>query len=149
MKTTIRQWAVPAVVASLLLFSCKKDKSESNNGECSISMTSLSGSYKLTALQYKQSASSAPVDYLAYREDCENDDIIQLKSDGTWLYNDLGKVCTPSGSDQGTWQVSGHTLTSDGTLNGTIASYDCKTMVYYVENTLKTGDRMTFTMVKQ
>ncbi|WP_162915324.1 lipocalin family protein [Paraflavitalea soli] len=149
MRSTILSWAVPAVAASLLLFSCKKDKSESNNGECSTSMTGLSGSYKLTALQYKLTASSVSVDYLAYREDCEKDDILVLKSDGTWEYNDLGTVCTPSGSEKGTWKVSGNTLTSDGTLNGTIAGYDCKTMVYYVENTLKAGDRMTFTLVKQ
>jgi len=40
-------------------------------------------------------------------------------------------------------------LTSDGVLNGTIASYDCKTMIYYTENVIKPGDKLTFTMVKQ
>ena len=141
------KWALMCIVTSAILFSCKKEESQPSG--CSISMTGLAGSYKLTALQYKASAAATPVDYLAGMEDCEKDDIITLKGDGTYIYNDAGTVCTPVKSDHGTWQVKGNILTSDGTLNGTVVSYDCKTMVYYVENSLVAGDRLTFTMVKQ
>ncbi len=141
------KWALMGIAAATILFSCKKEKSEPAG--CSISMTGLAGAYKLTALEYKASAAAKPVDYLAAMEACEKDDIITLKSDGTYQYSDQGTVCTPVKNDQGTWQVKGNTLTSDGTLNGTVASYDCKTMVYYVENSIVAGDRLTFTMVKQ
>jgi hypothetical protein len=130
-----------------LFFSCKKD--DSKPAGCSISMTSLAGSYKLTALQYKSDASAAPVDYLQPMDDCEKDNILILKDDGTYVSDDAGTVCEPAEDTHGTWLVKGNTLTSDGVLNGTIASYDCKTMVYYTENAIKPGDRLTFTMVKQ
>jgi hypothetical protein len=112
-------------------------------------MEGLSGSYKLTALQYKANANAAPADYFSYMDDCEKDNILTLKKDGTYNVNDAGTVCTPSDAQNGTWLVKGNTLTSDGTLNGTIASYDCKTLVYYIDNSIVQGDRLTFTMVKQ
>lgn len=140
-------WALIAMATGTLFFSCKKEDSKPT--ACSINMTSLAGSYKLTALQYKSDASSAPLDYLQFMDDCERDDIIILKDDGTYITNDLGIVCTPSEEAQGVWQVKGNVLTSDGVFNGTIASYDCKTMIYYTDNALKPGDRLTFTMEKQ
>jgi hypothetical protein len=141
------KWALMAIASGSMLISCKKEKSSTS--DCSISMTGLSGSYKLTALQYKVSATASPVDYLAFMDDCEKDDILTLKSDGTYSVNDAGTVCTPPDNQKGTWLVKGNTLTSDGELNGTVASYDCKTLVYYVDNSIVTGDRLTFTMVKQ
>ncbi len=141
------KWTFMALTAGMIFFSCRKEKSDASG--CSISMAGLSGSYKLTALQYKPSATAAPLDYLATMEACEKDDILILQSNGTYNYNDAGTICTPNGTDHGTWSLSGKTLTSDGKLNGTIASYDCKTLVYYVENALVAGDRLTFTMVKQ
>ncbi|MBC9932812.1 lipocalin family protein [Chitinophaga qingshengii] len=147
MKTMTMKFTAAAMIASSLLFACKKEKS--SPATCEISVAGLSGSYKLTALQYRESTTAAPVDYLAYLEDCEKDDIMELKNDGTYTYHDAGTVCESSATDHGTWQVKGNTLTSDGKLQGTIASYDCKTLVYYVENALHTGDRLTYTMVKQ
>jgi hypothetical protein len=147
MKTITMKWALIAITSGSMLISCKKEKSSTS--ECSISLTGLSGSYKLTALQYKASANAPAVDYLAFMDDCEKDDILILKSDGTYNVNDVGTVCTPSNAQNGTWRVEGNTLTSDGELNGTVASYDCKTLVYYVDNSIVTGDRLTFTMTKQ
>src|SRR5258708_3232487 len=145
MKTITPKWAIVLIMLSGMLFSCSKK--DNNVPECKINMASLSGSYKLTAVQYKSSPTAAPLDYLALMDACEKDDILILKSDGTYDYNDAGTVCTPSGTSHGSWQVTGNTLTSDGTLNGTVASFDCKTMVYYVENS--PGNRFTFTMERQ
>jgi Lipocalin-like domain len=149
MKTSTTKWALTAVVfASTMLFSCKKDRS--TEPDCSISMQNLAGSYKLTALKYKLNATTPEMDYLPFMEDCEKDDVVTLKSNGTYDYHDAGIVCTPGGTDNGTWGVSGNTISSDGsTINGTIASYDCKTLVYYTENFYATGDKITFTIVKQ
>lgn len=135
------------MVSSSVLFACKKEKS--NESGCAINMANLSGAYKLTALQYKASSTADPADYLAYMDDCEKDDILNLKIDGTYVNDDAGTVCDPSTASQGIWQLHGNTLTSDGKLNGIIASYDCKTLVYYIDNAIKPGDKLTFTLVKQ
>jgi len=134
-------------MAASTLFACKKEKD--NTPGCPVTMENLSGAYKLTALQYKASANAAPADYLAYMDDCEKDNILNLKSDGTYKEDDAGTVCDTDEADQGTWQLHGNTLTSDGKLNGTIASWDCKTIVYYIENAIKPGDRLTYTLEKQ
>lgn len=147
MKTDLKKWALIAMTSGTMVLSCKKEKSDTP--QCGTTMTGLSGSYKLTALQYKPDPSAASVDYLAFMDDCEKDDLLILKSDGTYDYNDVGTVCDPKGTQQGSWNVNGKTLTSDGMFNGTIASYDCKTLVFYVENALKPGDKLTYTMVKQ
>ena len=133
-------------ISSSALFACKKEKD--NTPGCPVAMETLSGDYKLTALEYKASSSAAPADYLAYMDDCEKDDTLDLKSDGTYKKEDGGTVCDPEESAGGTWQLHGKTLTSDGMLNGTIASWDCKTLVYYIENAIKPGDRLTYTLEK-
>ena len=139
--------ALIVMTSGIMLFSCKKDKNDTP--QCEISMAGLSGSYKLTALQYKPDPAAQAQDFLAMMDDCEKDDILVLKSDGTYDYNDLGTVCDPTTEEHGTWLVNGKTLISDGRLNGTVASYDCKTLVYYIPNALKPGDKLTFTLVKQ
>ncbi|MFB6457791.1 lipocalin family protein [Chitinophaga sp. Hz27] len=148
MKTASIKWAFVAL-ASGIMFSCQKDKSESTTPSCEVSMNGLAGSYRLTALEYKSATNASPVDFLASMDACEKDDILTLNSNGSYKYDDMGTVCSPSGTEQGTWTVSGKTLTSDGILSGTVASYDCKTLVYYVENALTKGDRFTYTLVKK
>lgn len=148
MKTSKMKWALTALVfGSTMLFSCKKEKT--TEPDCSITMQNLSGSYKLTALKYKLNTTTPEMDYLPFMEACEKDDVVILKSNGTYDYNDAGTVCTPSGTDNGTWAVNGNTINSDGTINGTITSYDCKTLIYYAEGINVPGDKFTFTMVKQ
>ncbi|MBV8252984.1 MAG: lipocalin family protein [Chitinophaga sp.] len=149
MKTSAMKWALIALVSGSILYSCKKEDSKPNNNSCEVSVTNLTGNYKMTALQYKSSANATPIDYLAPMEDCEKDDILTLKKDGTYIFTDAGIVCKPDGNQQGTWKLEGKTLISDGILHGTVSSFDCKTLVYYVENSLISGDRMTFTLTKQ
>ncbi|WP_089916631.1 lipocalin-like domain-containing protein [Chitinophaga rupis] len=149
MKTSTMKWFFMVMVSGSMLFSCKKEE-ENNSPACGISLAGLSGSYKLTALQYRSGANATPQDYLASMDDCEKDNILVLNSDGTYDYKDMGTVCTDADNPaHGTWAVQGNTLTSDGVLNGTVASYDCKTMVYYIDNAIEKGDRLTYTMVKQ
>ncbi len=150
MKVASMKWALIALVSGSILYSCKKEESKpNNNNSCEVNVANLAGNYKVTALQYKASANATPVDYLAPMEDCEKDDILTLKTDGTYIYTDAGIVCKPDGNQQGTWKLEGKTLTSDGILRGTVSSYDCKTLVYYVENSLATGDKFTFTLTRQ
>ena len=134
------------LITTSLLFSCNKKDIER---ACTKDMPGISGSYKLTGFQYKMTPASAPVDYLASMDACEKDDIIVLKQDGTYIYNDAGNQCSPNGSDYGTWSMSGNTINSDGIVYGIIQSYDCTTLVCYYENINISGDRYTLTLTKQ
>ena len=83
--------------------SCKKkDKA------CSLTEANLVGSYKITSVKYKASASSSEIDYTdQFFEPCEKDDLLILNSDHTVIYSDVGTVCSPSGDDQSDWRLSG------------------------------------------
>lgn len=127
----------------LTIVSCKKDKED-----CQTSAASLAMSYRTVSIKYKQTPSSAELDYFATLDACEKDDILTLNVNGTYSYTDAGTVCSPSGSYTGTWSVNGNTITVDGD-NGTIQSFDCTTLVLYIENSFVAGDRLTTTLVKQ
>jgi hypothetical protein len=137
-----------AAVAAVCIFSCKKNN---DTPACAADMSHIAGTYKLTALQYQPSSSAAAQDYYAYLDDCQKDDLLVLNANGSYDYKDMGTVCTPSGSEQGSWQIKNNQLIATGTeLNtGTISSYDCKTLVYYASDVVKSGDKMTFTMTRQ
>lgn len=142
------KWALMAMVSACMFFSCKKDEDKPSG--CEINKANLSGSYKFTAVEYKQSASATPVNYMQFMEDCEKDNILELRNDGTYEYKDAGNVCASHEVEKGSWNLQGHILTlDDEPLPGTITSFDCKTLVYYVENGITDGDRMTYTMTKQ
>jgi hypothetical protein len=131
---------------SLVFISCRKDPPPAT---CTTNVASLSGTYKLTSLKYKATASSTEQDYLVLMDACERDDLVTLNSNGTYTYTDAGTVCSPNGSDNGTWSLSGNTINSDGVVDGTIQNFDCATLVFYAEGIYIPGDRLTFTMTKQ
>ncbi len=135
-----------AVVTFLALASCKKEKSTQI---CEQTIAGISGSYKLKSIEYKESPTATPVDFMAFLDPCEKDNILQLKNDGTWTYSDAGSVCSPPGDDNGTWILDGNVITSDAAVNGTIQSYDCKTLVCFTENVNVRGDRFTQTLIRQ
>jgi Lipocalin-like domain len=132
-------------------FSCQKESSHNSNetNGCSISMSSVAGTYKVTALTYKAASSEPEVDYLAFMDDCEKDDLTTLNPNGTYKYNDAGVKCSPDETGTGTWSLQGNKMISDGSIGGTISSFDCKKLVLYVENLNQTGDKLVFTMMKQ
>ena len=129
----------------LAITSCKKDRPT----DCPATTAGLSGTYKLQSMSYKLSAAAPAVDYMQFMESCEKDDRVTLKANGTYEYVDAGEVCTQDGSNDGTWSVNGTSIESDGLISGTIESFDCNTLVYYVDGINTTGDRLTFTMKKQ
>ena len=142
-------YPVLAIVGAALLFSCKKNKGTDDT--CPADASHIAGTYKLTALQYQMTASSSAQNYLIWLDDCQKDDLLVLKPDGTYDYQDRGTVCTPSGSSQGKWSIEGtHFKTDEGDFpEGVVASFDCKSFVYYVSNIYVNGDKMTFTLTKQ
>jgi hypothetical protein len=140
----MKKLALTLAIGVLTFASCKKD----NDDDCQTTAATLAMSYKTVSIKYKQTPSSSEIDYFATLDACEKDDVLTLNANGTYSYTDAGTACTPSGSYTGTWSVSGNTITVDGD-NGTIQSFDCNTLVLYIENSFVAGDRLTTTLVKQ
>lgn len=149
MRTRFSFWikSVPVIVLIVsAVVSCKKKSDEQS---CPRTMTSVSGTYKLSALTYKESSGAPDQDFMIFYDDCEKDDLIDLLPGGTWNYRDIGNVCSPDASDWGTWSFNGNNIISDGLVNGVIERFDCRTMVLYVEDVYIPKDRLTLTIVKQ
>ncbi len=138
-KTTI------FLFAAVLFFSCKKDPEP-----CTTSVTSISAAYNITAYTYKQTPTSPEVDYypILFPDACNRDDVLTFSANGTYQKKDANLVCSPPEDDNGTWALSGNTITIDGDPN-TIESFDCKTLVVVIMDFLNPGDKLKITLVKK
>ena len=136
------------LLLSALFFACKKE--DNKPATCNTDVSSISGSYKFTAYTYKASASAPEQDYfnVIFTEACERDDILTFNSNGNWTLKDAGTVCSPSGDDNGSWTLSGNTMSIDGGPL-TIESFDCKSLVLSNTNVDITGDKLKITLTKQ
>jgi hypothetical protein len=152
MKKTLKKLVIvfTALTTIYSLNACKKTTPVESE-VCTVNKTAMAGIYKLTAMKYKASPTSTEIDFWQFVEDCEKDDLLTLNASGTYAYKDLGVACSPNGTENGTWDLVGDVLTaSNGTLlNGKLVSFDCKTLVYSVENTLDVNDKTTVTLTKQ
>lgn len=136
---------IVTAMAMTALLSCKKD----DNKTCNKTLTGLAGTYTLLSAEYKQTATSAPVDLKAAMDACEKDDQVTLNANGTWVYRDAGTVCTPAGNDTGSWSVSGDVITSDGVVSGRIQLFDCNKLICVTQNVAVPGDQVTQVLQKQ
>lgn len=125
-------------LAVLLTTSCKKDKKES----CPVTVAAVAGSYKLVAF----SVNGVDALDLTFQA-CKKDDIVTLKTDGTYDYMDAGVSCDPSGSTSGTWTLSGNTFTIDYfPFPLTVESFDCTNLK---GNTVYSGNSISATFRRQ
>lgn len=147
MKKVITLSLLFIVLGSIVMSGCQKPAAE--QPACTTTLSGLAGTYRLTALKYKVNAHAAEQDFLQYLDACERDDLIRLNDNGTYVHEDAGTSCSPSGNENGSWSLNGNVLTSDDYMNGIISSYDCRTLVFYIDNMIVAGDRYIFTMVKQ
>lgn len=133
------------LAALVLIFSCKKD-----NKSCSINVTSISGTYKITAYTYKSTQSSPEVDYytILFPDACDRDNLLKFDTNGSYQLIDAGLVCSPSGNDNGTWSLSGNSMVIDGDAT-TIESFDCKTLVFSNTDVDQQGDKLKITLTRQ
>ena len=132
-------------LTTILLFACKKDPEP-----CTTSVTSISGSYKITAYTYKQTPTSPEEDYypILFPDACERDDELSFSTNGTFQKTDAGIVCSPPENDNGTWSLTGNTITIDGDP-ATIESFNCKTLVITITDFQITGDKLKITLVRK
>jgi hypothetical protein len=90
---------------SVFSLSCKKDDT------CTLSSTSIVGTYKTTAATIQANASATPVDDYATWEACEKDDLISINADGSFLTSEGAVACSPANNFSGNWSLSGSNFT--------------------------------------
>ena len=135
------------ILSIVLLFSCTKDKKIE---ECTTNVTSLSTTYRITAYTYKQTSTSPEQDYYLtlFPDACDRDNTLTLRTNGTYVITDAGAVCSPPGTDNGLWTLTGNNMTIDGDPT-VIESFNCQTLVLSFADFMTTGDKMKITLVKQ
>jgi hypothetical protein len=95
MNNKLTMVVAPMIAFAVLLVSCKKEKDDAG----------ITGRYKMTALV--EITAAGEVDQFPLIDDCVKDDVLEFKSNKTYVYTDAGTVCTPSGNDTGTWENAG------------------------------------------
>jgi hypothetical protein len=131
--TAFTKWPLLLLVVTLAtLSSCKKDDDDA----LVASVQSISGSYKLGAMTYKD-GNNPEEDLTILFDACELDDVMNLKNDKTYHVTDAGTVCVPPGDYDGNWDVPTSTkFVIDGD-EWVIDSYDGK--VLKVSQTFTSG----------
>lgn len=132
-----------ALSALATLNSCQKETSEQI---CSLNMSSVAGTYKITKALYRASATAPEVDITNTYDACERDDIFVLHANGVMDYQDAGTPCIASYTS--TWSLNGNAMTLDGDP-GIVESFDCHTLVVYVADGVVPGDKLTAFFTRQ
>lgn len=138
----MRNLLIP-VAFLLFLGSCKK----SDSG-CSLSQSSILGTYKITAATYKENSSSAVENEYILWNACKKDDTITFTSDGVVTITDAGSVCSVPGNDTDGWVLISNTIVFTNIGSYTISNFSCSGMVltYYDP---ADGETETITFAKQ
>ena len=131
---------------SLIFVSCKKDEDDE---PVTPTKENLTGSFKKTGhvVAGVNIFNNSDPSMNMY-EACERDDIYTFNANGTYTRTEGGAVCTPSRTENGTWSLSGSTMTVNGDQN-MVESFDCKTLILVNTDTNIAGDRLKFTFIKQ
>lgn len=124
----MRKITIIAIASVFVLSSCKKDDPK----VCTLSSTSIIGTYKATAATYQADAQSAPVDDYATWQACEKDDLFVI-GNGTFSTSEGATSCTPPADPMSaTWTLNGDQLTLDisgFTMTVVVESFTCTSMV--------------------
>ncbi|MEO6868029.1 MAG: lipocalin family protein [Ginsengibacter sp.] len=132
-------------ILGFTIMSCKKDKDKS----CALTEQNLLGSYKLTSMKYKASASTPEVEARdTFLDPCEKDDIITLLSNHTYQYKDAGTQCQPNGDYNGDWSLNGNSFSVDGDV-ANMDNFTCSGFTISAEGYYQDGDKVTMTYQKQ
>ncbi len=143
MKKTYIIILMAFILTTLLNLSCKKEKRD-----CSFTSANVVGSYKISTIKYKASASAPEQDGTQFFESCELDDITSFNSNGTYTYTDAGVKCDPTGDGTGTWSVSGSNLVTDGD-SAPVSNFSCSGFTISQTDIDTTGDVLSVTFKKQ
>jgi hypothetical protein len=110
----------------------------------------LSGSYRITAVRYKDTPTSPETDYYNqfFTDACERDDILTLNANGTYTYADAGVKCSPTSDDTGNWSLAGNILTIDGGPEN-VDSFNCSILSLSSSDVFNTGDKLILILTMQ
>ena len=136
-------------LAVILFSSCKKDDPTPT---CTLSATSILGTYKTTAATIQADAQSPVVDDYATWDACEKDDLVTLSAGGVFTTSEGVTSCTPPTDPfSANWALSGNTLTISFmgfASNATISDFTCNGFkITTVDAT--TGEISVSTVTKQ
>ena len=134
-----------SLLVSLFFISCKKDTPAV---VCTLSSTSILGTYKTTSVLYKADAATAEVDIFPLYDACQKDDLLTFVTGGSYASTEGATSCTPTNSSNGTWSLSGSTMTLDGTDVASISDFSCSGFKVKTTDAV-TGETFTITLVKQ
>lgn len=141
----MKKLLVCTFLLGLTFMSCKKDKDKT----CAVSEQNMVGSYKVTSIKYKASASAPEIESLStFLDPCEQDDVLSLLANKTYLYKDAGTKCNPVGDYDGDWSISGNTLTVDGDQVN-FDSFSCSGFKISIQDYNMNGDKASITYTKQ
>ncbi len=121
--------------AVMLLTACNKDEDE-DPGPVTPTIANITGSYKITASTFGGvNIFDNPNQSQNLYEACQRDDVYTYSSyqspstSGTLTITDAGTVCSPSGSDVGTWALNNSTSINIDGSDWTITSFNGQKLV--------------------
>jgi hypothetical protein len=143
--TTMKKFFLFLAISAFAFSSCKK-----KDKDCSLTEANLVGSYKISSVTYKASASTPEVDGgdKWFDDPCEKDNLLILKSDHTVIGSDVGIVCSPSEDDQGTWSLSGSVLSIDQD-ESPLENFSCSGFSLVITDWDVDGDKLSINFTKQ
>jgi hypothetical protein len=116
------------LIVGVVFTSCKK--SSSNNSSCTLSASSIVGTYKITSVKLSTQGQTLEIfNNDIFFEPCERDDIYTINANGTYTITEGSNVCSPTGNDSGTWTLNGNVFTMDGTEVNTISEFNCSSFI--------------------
>lgn len=138
----MKKIALIAIGAIVLMTSCKKD-------ECTLSSSSIQGTYKVTAVTSQANAQAPVVDEYTISEPCEKDDLFVF-GNGTFTSSEGATSCNPpTETFTANWTLAGSQLTLSVmgiSISGTVESFNCNSMVFkVVDQTDNSITKVTYT----
>lgn len=132
---------------ALAFVGCKKSSS-SNNNSCTLSASSIVGSYKMTAMVLTMAGQTVDIfNNDSYTPPCSRDNIYTLNANGNYTVADGATACDPSDASSGTWTLSGNTLTMDGSDVSTVSEFTCSS--FKIVSSGMQGESTTVTFTRQ
>lgn len=130
---------------ALLATSCKKD----DVAAVAVTKENVSGNYAFTSAVIKVNG-FPDQDASSNYDDCELDNITNLKLDNTYIVNDAGVSCNSTTPEEGTWNITNATTFEMDGQAFTISKFDGK-ILQITQTETSGGVTGTFilTMTKQ
>lgn len=145
-------FSIAIVIVVFFCASCKKSSNSTSTPTCTLSATSLIGTWGYKSITYQKTSTSPIVDILDDPTQfpvCQKDNTTTYSANGVFSYGDAGVMCSPNSSYTSTWTLSNNTiLVSSIAHELTVTSFDCQTMVITVSDFDTTGDKEVLTYQK-